>query len=193
MKICSATLSVLWLVLFATAGMSSAGVIGTMDQFDAYLALNSGPSLHSASYAGQVVIRSVPDTLNVGELWHWAVPGIDAPESLPTDAEAEAVLTARALNSEAARQDAKPATLKALENDFFAFVRLVLTAAGDPRAADTPTPKLGFEELTPMIEGIQAADPMAAVGLTLKGLSIDSALKRYSPVWWDDAAEHEME
>ena len=95
--------------------------------------------------------------------------------------------------AEAARQAAKPAARKAYENEFFAFIRLVLAAAGDPRADDVPTPKLGFEELTPMIEGIQASDPMAAVNLTLKGLSIDSALKRYDAMWWDDAAEHEAQ
>lgn len=89
-----------------------------------------------------------------------------------------------------ARQDAKPLLRRTLENDFFSFIRLVLLTSGDPRKDLDPTPKLGFEELTPLIEEIQVSNPMAAVNLTLKGLSIDSALKRFSATWWDDAQEH---
>ena len=128
--------------------------------------------------------------------WTYPVPAPTEADLLP-EAEAAAYVVAyraaQALSAEAARQAAKPAARKAYENEFFAFVRLVLAAAGDPRADDDPTPKLGFEELTPMIEGIQATDPMTAINLTLKGLSIDSALKRYDATWWDGAAEHGVE
>ena len=125
----------------------------------------------------------------------WDVPGVPRPldGELPSYGDSVAILEGVAESKELARQAAKPAGQKAKENDFYEFIRLVLAAAGDPRADDAPTPKLGFEELTPMIEGIQGVDPVAAVNLTLKGLSIDSALKRYSALWWDDAVEHELD
>ena len=132
-------------------------------------------------------------------LAHWGVDSVEAPteETLPTVEESQVIVReaqeAAATSAELARQASKPLLRKTLENDFFSFIRLVLATASDPRAAATPTPKLGFEELTPMIEAIQLSDPMAAVNLTLKGLSIDSALKRFSATWWDDAQEHETE
>lgn len=101
----------------------------------------------------------------------------------------EANRQVKALKSRATALEASMATA---QTDIDA-VEIVAAAAGDPRADDDPTPKLGFEELTPMIEGIQAADPMTAINLTLKGLSIDSALKRYDATWWDDAVEHEAQ
>ena len=132
-------------------------------------------------------------------LAHWGVNSVEAPteDTLPTVEESRLIVRdaqeEAAVAAELAHQAAKPAARKAKENELFAFIRLVLAAAGDSRADDVPTPKLGFEELTPMIEGIQASDPMTAVNLTLKGLSIDSALKRYDAMWWDDAAEHEAQ
>ncbi len=163
-------------------------------QLQAYLA-QAGVDPFAAGSKGQYRVFYMNGEYRLsGE---WSVPGVAAPLESDFLPEGEAALAVaewaagREAALEAAHQASKPAARKAYENEFFAFVRLVLAAAGDPRASETPTPKLGFDELTPMIEGIQAADPMAAINLTLKGLSIDSALKRYDSMWWDDAVEHE--
>ena len=175
------------------ASSALASVIGEVAQFEAYSLANGGPAMLPASRSALVGLEAAPEGGLRLAFWNLKSPPAPEQGDLPPLADAEIYLAAHAASAEAARQEAKPQALKALENDFFSFVRLVLTAAGDPRASATPTPKLGFEELTPMIEGIQATDPMTAISLTLKGLSIDSALKRYSPVWWDDAQEHNLE
>lgn len=84
----------------------------------------------------------------------------------------------------------KTAEQKAYENAFYELTEQILTATSDPRAGQTPAVKLGFPEIQAMIEAIQVADPMAAVNLSLKLLTVDAALKRFSLLWWDNAVQH---
>lgn len=125
----------------------------------------------------------------------WRAPGVPQPAEfdLPSDEDAPGILEAFAASAELARQAAKPAEQKAFENRYYDLVRQVLTVAGDPRASEVPTPKLGFVLLGDLIRDHQAVDPMGAVSLTLELLTVDAALKRYSALWWDDAVEHELE
>lgn len=81
---------------------------------------------------------------------------------------------------EQARQDAKPLALKSTENEFFDLCEQ-LGFTGKP----------GFDELSDAIATLQATDPMAAISLSIKLLSIDAAGKRYSATWWDSAQKHE--
>jgi hypothetical protein len=169
--------------------------VESVDQVRAYAALG-GIDFNAVSSSGQVEVFADDD----GGLWlnRWDVPGVPPPDgdTLPSAGEIDAILSAYHAQKEAQRlaaiQSGKPPERKKIENDFYGFVRTVLTAAGDPRMEETPTPKLGFEELTPLIESMYATDPMQAMRLTMLGFSIDAALKRYDATWWDTAIEHEL-
>ena len=180
------------LLAFLLLGLSADALTLSENQFMAY-AYSVGVDLFDGT--GRAVLTPAGDSYSLYR-WEHSAPA-PTEDTLPTVEESQVIVReaqeAAAISAELAHQAAKPAARKTSENDFFALIRLVLTAASDPRASDVPTPKLGFEELTPMIEGIQATDPMTAINLTLKGLSIDSALKRYDVMWWDDAVEHEAQ
>lgn len=90
-------------------------------------------------------------------------------------------------------QSAKPVDRKIMENLFYQLIGQVLIAVGDPRADDEQIPKLGFPEITALVEVVQVADPMAAINFSLKLLTVDAALKRYDLLWWDTVTQHVLE
>ncbi len=173
------------------------GILLLPGQLEAYLIENGIDPDDAGSRRMAYAVVGGDGTMRLGP---WAVPGVDAPSEMDLMESSKAPdfvsnwkaarNSARAEAKEAEIQFSKSPERKKLENDFFGFIQLVLLAADDPRKDQTPTPKLGFEELTPMIEGIKATDPMGAVMLTLKGFSVDSALKRYDVKWWDNVTEH---
>jgi len=138
---------------------------------------------------GRVVVVSNPD--GTGSI-RWRVPEVPEPteQTLPSKEAAESILAAHAAAQELVRQAAKPLERKVLENNFYVLVQQILVAASDPRADEPTTPKLGFDEITAVIEVIQAADPLTAITFSVKLLSIDAALKRYNTLWWEDAVQH---
>jgi hypothetical protein len=93
---------------------------------------------------------------------------------------------------EAERQSQKPLEQRQYENAFFALTEQVLTLSSDPRVGQTPPVKLGFDELNALLESLFDSDMATATKFSIKLLSIDSALKRYNTLWWDDAITHEI-
>lgn len=89
-----------------------------------------------------------------------------------------------------AAQVAKPIGQRQGENNFFLLCKAILTAAADPRATNSVIPKLTIDELDPLLTTIKGSDFMAGAELSIKMLSVDAALKRYSATWWDDAEFH---
>jgi len=85
---------------------------------------------------------------------------------------------------------AKSAERKAYENAFFARTEELLALLSDPRAGQAPPVKLGFVEIDALIGSIPEAQTLDAMRLALKLLSIDAALKRFDPLWWDSAETH---
>lgn len=94
-----------------------------------------------------------------------------------------------AAEKEAQRQASKPLGQRQYENQFFDLIEELHNATG---VTNQVTPKLGFPEIQTLIETIQVTDPMGAVNYSLKLLTVDSALKRYDTLWWDDAVQHEI-
>lgn len=90
-------------------------------------------------------------------------------------------------------QDMKNEVRKYIENGFFDLIKIVLAAVGDERAALESPPKLGFDEIEELITIIKTGsngstpNPLLAMELGIKLLSIDAALKRYDARWWDFA------
>lgn len=84
-------------------------------------------------------------------------------------------------------QDSKTVDQKAYESEFFTLCKNILTLTNDPRSSDEVVPKLGFDELSTLIESYESVDFNASVKLSLKLLTVDSALKRFDPLWWDNA------
>lgn len=112
-----------------------------------------------------------------------------------TDAEraiVDAAESAAQAQVEAQRQSDKPLEQRQYENAFFALTEQVLTLSSDPRVGQTPPVKLGFDELNALLESLFDSDMATATKLSIKLLSIDSALKRYNTLWWDDAITHEI-
>jgi hypothetical protein len=89
-------------------------------------------------------------------------------------------------------QASKPLEQRAYENAFFELTEQVLALSEDERAGQEPPVKLGFDELNTLLEALFDADMVNATKLSIKLLSIDSALKRYNTLWWDDAIQHEI-
>ena len=87
-------------------------------------------------------------------------------------------------------QESKSTDQKIYENKFFDLCKLILTTVGDPRATLEVTPKLGFNELSALIEGFEVTDFNASVKFSLKLLSLDASLKRFDILWWDNAIYH---
>ena len=112
---------------------------------------------------------------------------IPKPEEADFPEDPDAVLEAYYAAKEDARQAAKPVEQRVYENLFFDVSEQLFNLTGVTNAV---TPKLGFPELQGMVEAVQAVDPMAAVNLSLQLLTIDAALKRHNPLWWEDAAVH---
>ena len=87
-----------------------------------------------------------------------------------------------AAQAEAARQLAKPLSLKRAENNFFLMCAALFQ--GD-------LSKRGFAELGAAVEAYAAADPQAGVVLAVKLLTVDAEAKREGGLqWWDDARFH---
>ena len=177
------------IVLGTLAAMSQAALPHIPAQLAAYevsYGLNPAEVAMSGQASGYV-------SDGVAYLESWTVPGIPAPtaETLPSVEEAEVILAADSAAKDAARQASKPDERKQYENRYFELSSTVLAAAGDPRASETPAPKLGFMELSDLIRTIQATNAMGAVSLTLELLTVDAALKRFDQLWWDDVAVHE--
>lgn len=124
----------------------------------------------------------------------WGIAEVPAPTdaTLPTVEDAEIAIAAQAAAKEVARQAAKTLEQKTLENQFYTLISQALLAANDPRKDDVLVPKLGFPEITALIEVIEVGDAMAAVKLSLRLLTIDAALKRFTPLWWEDAIVHDL-
>lgn len=91
--------------------------------------------------------------------------------------ERDAYDVAQAEAEESARQTAKNATLKGIENE---FITLCLQLGFEDKA--------GFDELESVLESLSDRDQ--ARDISLKLLSIDAAGKRYSATWWDDCVWH---
>jgi hypothetical protein len=121
--------------------------------------------------------------------WNSWKAGLGEPlvTDIPDASTASNILTQYYANQEAERQATKPLEQRQYENQFFALTEQLFNLTG---VTNDVTPKLGFPELQAKIEQVQATDPMLAVNLSLKLLSIDSALKRYDTLWWDDAIQH---
>jgi len=83
--------------------------------------------------------------------------------------------------------NAKPLDQKLLENSFFDLTEHLLTLKSDPRTNQTPRVKLGFAEIEQLIESLPEESVLIGIKMSLKLLSIDSALKRYNTLWWDNA------
>ena len=105
----------------------------------------------------------------------WSVP--TAGQTLAHDAS----IQQDAVDTEAARQSAKPDALKRAENNFF---KMCASVFGDLQ-------KRGFAELTQAIETLTATDAQAGIVASIKLLAIDAEAKREGGLnWWDDAAWH---
>lgn len=143
---------------------------------------------------GPLVFKAVASNQYQLVSWDETVLGPRTNEAdLPSYEDALVILENAETAREAARQAAKPLERRYLENQFYQLIGMVLTLAGDPRAADTPVPKLGFPEITALVEVVQVADPMAAINFSLKLLTVDAALKRYDLLWWDTVTQHVLE
>lgn len=160
---------------------ASAGDI-TPVRVQAYLCNNGVTEFDSLFNTGAVVVSVIK---GVGSITHWAVPNV----AKPTDADMPVAVDAAAI-VEAARQAAKPLERKQTENQYFQLCTQVLALAGDPRATNTVPPRLSFQELTAMLEIGQQTNPTAAVVLSVRLLSVNALLQRYSLLWWETAAWH---
>jgi hypothetical protein len=89
--------------------------------------------------------------------------------------------------NETARQLAKPIPLRLAENAFFTVCEQVLTAAGEDPSGKR---KLSIDELAFYIQRVKESNFAVAVELSINLLTVDASLKRYGPLWWDDAAWH---
>ena len=97
-------------------------------------------------------------------------------------AEEEAEKEAQRIEAERLRQLNKPLALKKVENNFLLFCEM-LTGSRN---------KLGFEEITTILNNMLVSDPNTAIVLSLKMLGINSeGLREGGNLWWDDAKYHE--
>lgn len=154
------------------------------DRVNAYLITQSGKTIAENK---EVIFADTKNGLVLIE-WPFSFPAPDD-FTLPTPEQAEQILSDYASQKEAQRQSDKPLEQRQYENQFFSLTEELFNLTG---VTNDVTPKLGFPELQAKIEQIQATDPMAAVNLSLKLLTIDAALKRYDALWWDDAIQHEL-
>lgn len=69
-----------------------------------------------------------------------------------------------------------------LENQFIVLCNNITST--------TENKKLGFLELDAAISLLRQSDPDTAIGLSLRLLMLDAALKRYDLLWWDTCAWH---
>lgn len=122
----------------------------------------------------------------------WNVPDAPIPDVLPSDEDTLLLLQEFEEVKNSQRQASKPLEQRQYENAFFALTEQVLTLSSDPRVGQTPPVKLGFDELNALLESLFDSDMATATKLSIKLLSIDSALKRYNTLWWDDAIQHEI-
>lgn len=89
--------------------------------------------------------------------------------------------------NETARQLAKSVPLRLAENAFYTVCEQVLTAAGEDPSGKR---KLSIDELAFYIQRVKESNFAVAVELSINLLTVDASLKRYDPLWWDDAAWH---
>lgn len=86
----------------------------------------------------------------------------------------------------------KSVTRRKYENRYFKLVKSILQLANDPRKDQVPIPKLTFDELDAILDGLYEvpASNKQATKLAMKRLSVDSALLRYDVMWYDTAVWH---
>jgi len=122
----------------------------------------------------------------------WKVPGVPRPYDMGSIVDGEAVDAWYSDYAAAKVQSSKPIEQKVGENKFFALITAVLTEAGDARKDQVPPPKLTFTEIDELLDVMYAAGVKDKVvtRLSIKLLSVDAYLKRFSAAWWDDAEYH---
>lgn len=160
------------------------------DRVRAYLALNDVNPYESY----RVIVTPSSENPTLQSLGRWVFSSIPEPteETLPSLADVPGILANYTSQKESQRQASKPLEQRQYENAFFALTEQVLTLSSDPRVGQTPPVKLGFDELNALLESLFDSDMATATKLSIKLLSIDSALKRYNTLWWDDAITHEI-
>lgn len=176
---------ILFLLLTCSASAS------LVDRYKAYV-IQSGQDPNLVNRRGSpITVFTKPDGSLDWLVWRDNVVGFLPPQEdqLPSVEQAAVVLENYAAQKESQRQASKPLEQRTYENQFYALTEQLFNLTG---VTNEITPKLGFPELQAKIEQIQATDPMTAVNLSLKLLSIDAALKRYSVLWWDDAIQHDL-
>jgi hypothetical protein len=94
------------------------------------------------------------------------------------------------LDKEQAKQSMKSVEQRQYENKFFQLTELILIILEDPRAGQSPPTKLTMQEITGLLEQFSDTSFEDSTMLSLNLLAIDSALKRYSTLWWDDVHYH---
>lgn len=87
-------------------------------------------------------------------------------------------------------QQSKSLEQKEYEDQFFLLTKEILTAVDDPRKDEVPVPKLGMDELSTMLETLEATDFNTSIKYSLNLLKLDAALKRFNILWWDNAVFH---
>ena len=169
------------LVAVAVVGGALAATLSDSVQVSAYLAAR-GKSLESEVLGLNVIMTGTSDALT---LVSWNVSGVARPgaNDWPSVAEAQASL-------ESLRQAAKPMGRKQGENNYLALCVQVLAALNDPRATNSAPTKLSITELETLLTTLQDSNPMAAVVLSIKFLSVNAMLLRYETLWWEDAKLH---
>ena len=91
------------------------------------------------------------------------------------------------------RAPVKTEERKAYENAFFDQTEALLVLLSDPRAGGTPPVKLGFADIDALVNAVPEEQTILAIRISLRLLSIDAALKRFDPLWWDGAEYHPEE
>lgn len=181
----------LFFICFLIAPLSFAQLTGLdkPDRVKAYLIQNGqDPELVYDMF----IIPGVDENIYLNR---WIPQNLAEPseQDLLSSEEAAQVVSAyyenKAAEDFAVRQASKPLEQRQYENQFYALIEQLFNLTG---VTNEVTPKLGFPGLQAKIEQVQATDPMLAINLSLKLLSIDSALKRYDTLWWDDAIQHEI-
>ena len=141
--------------------------------------------LNSAGYREIISVDQPEEGYRVGEYGFEELSGSTCKLTIISQiniAEEEAEKEAQRIEAERLRQLNKPLALKKVENNFLLFCEM-LTGSRN---------KLGFEEITTILNNMLVSDPNTAIVLSLKMLGINSeGLREGGNLWWDDAKYHE--
>jgi hypothetical protein len=160
------------------------------DKIVAYLHVSGHPSPRSVFSSRDVILIDKLDGNGI-TIHKWNVQGIEYPNSFLTDENTLNAMIDLENVEMMAKQNLKPVERKILENSFYSMCTNLLYLAGDGRFSQVPPVKLTTDEISDYIEAIMQIDSTVAIPLSLKFLALDSALKRYDTLWWDDAHWHE--